>query len=314
MKNGVFQLAGCVVFLLSAPCLALAADRVGCKDHPIISRFEGARLDECKSSQFDEFKLIVKPLTAARIDEAKKTPESTLALEGAYTRLGYEAPKDRSPVELFSNIQRAVVAAGAEVLLQCSNDACSPRNGSSMAWAAIGRESVETRYLAARFKRPPGDVFLMAIVVTGREPPARIVYEVLETKAMQTGLVSVTAAELERSLGTEGRQALYGITFDSNAATIRPESKPQIDEIVKLLKAQTQMAVYVVGHTDNVGTLDANLDLSQRRAQAVVAELVKGGVSAGRLVARGVAQLAPVASNAAGEGRARNRRVEIVLR
>jgi OmpA-OmpF porin, OOP family len=127
-------------------------------------------------------------------------------------------------------------------------------------------------------------------------------------------LVTVDANAMQRSLANEGRQALYGITFDSNAATIKAESQAQLDEIAKLLKAQSQLSVYVVGHTDNVGSLAANLDLSKRRAQAVVAALVAAGVASARLTPEGVAQLAPVATTASDDGRAKNRRVEIVLR
>ena len=83
--------------------------------------------------------------------------------------------------------------------------------------------------------------------------------------------------------------------------------------MVAALKAQPALKVLIVGHTDNVGAVDANLTLSQGRAQAVVAALVPRGIAAGRLQGRGVANFAPLASNATEEGRARNRRVEMVL-
>ena len=111
----------------------------------------------------------------------------------------------------------------------------------------------------------------------------------------------------------DGKIALYGIYFDTGKAVLKPESQAQVDQMVALLKAQPTLKVYLVGHTDSEGALDANLALSQQRAQAVVDALVRAKVDAKRLNARGVANLAPVASNAADAGRARNRRVELVL-
>jgi outer membrane protein OmpA-like peptidoglycan-associated protein len=111
----------------------------------------------------------------------------------------------------------------------------------------------------------------------------------------------------------KGSASVYGIYFDFDKADIKPESEPAIREIAKLLKDNRTLMVYVVGHTDNVGTLDYNLKLSKARADAVVRELVtKYGVEANRLKAHGVGSLAPVASNRTEEGRAKNRRVEVV--
>jgi OmpA-OmpF porin, OOP family len=298
---------------LGASVGSLAADRADCADHPAISRYEGAQLSDCKTIAFSDYQLLIKPITEDRLREARKTADNSLKLEGRFTRLNYDAPKGRSSLEVARNIQSALVSAGAEVLFQCANDSCSAGNGSNLAMAMLGRVSSETRYTAAKFKRAQGDVYIAALV-TGREPPSRVLYEIIEVKAMQTGMVTVDAAAMQRTLASEGRQALYGITFDTKDATIKAESQPQLDEIAKLLKVQAQLAVYVVGHTDNVGNLEANLDLSQRRAQAVMASLVKAGVPAARLTAKGVAQLAPVAPNSAEDGRAKNRHVEIVVR
>ena len=109
--------------------------------------------------------------------------------------------------------------------------------------------------------------------------------------------------------------ALYGILFDTNSAAIKPESTPTLQEIAKLLKSQAGLKLLVVGHTDNVGSFEANLDLSQRRAASVVKALTSGqGVSASRLVPVGVSFAAPVAPNKTDDGRARNRRVQLVER
>jgi outer membrane protein OmpA-like peptidoglycan-associated protein len=124
----------------------------------------------------------------------------------------------------------------------------------------------------------------------------------------------VASAELfSTGLKATGHVEVPGIFFDTAKADLKPESDAAVAEIAKLLKADPSLKVYVVGHTDNVSTLDVNLKLSQARADAVVQALVaKHGIAAARLVGRGVGPLAPIASNDAEDGRARNRRVELV--
>jgi outer membrane protein OmpA-like peptidoglycan-associated protein len=137
--------------------------------------------------------------------------------------------------------------------------------------------------------------------------------EIVEPKAMPTGQVTVDAKAIGAGLQAEGRIALYGILFDTGKTELKPDSNAQLDQMAAVLKAQPALKVFIVGHTDNVGGLDANLKLSQGRAQAVVAALTQRGIAASRLLAHGNANYAPVASNAGEDGRARNRRVEMVL-
>jgi outer membrane protein OmpA-like peptidoglycan-associated protein len=137
--------------------------------------------------------------------------------------------------------------------------------------------------------------------------------EVLEAKTMETGLVSVDAQAMKKAIVETGRVALYGIYFDTGSAVVKPESKAALDEIGKLLKTETAMRVMVVGHTDTVGAWAVNQDLSLKRAQAVAAALVaQYGIAASRLQAAGVGFASPVASNRTEQGRAKNRRVELV--
>jgi OmpA-OmpF porin, OOP family len=138
----------------------------------------------------------------------------------------------------------------------------------------------------------------------------------VEEKGPETGMVSVFDARMvESKLQTEGRIALYALYFDTGKAELKAESKPQLDAVAQMLKANPQANVFIVGHTDMVGTLEGNLDLSRRRAQAVTAALAANyGIAASRLQAQGVGPLSPLASNAAESSRKGNRRVEIVLR
>ena len=132
---------------------------------------------------------------------------------------------------------------------------------------------------------------------------------------MQSQLVAVAANEMRDAIAETGSVALYGIQFDFDSAKILPASRPALDEIGKLLQENAALSLHVVGHTDNAGTLDYNLDLSRQRAESVVRDLVSTyGIDRGRLAAHGVGFLAPVASNEEESGRALNRRVELVAR
>jgi outer membrane protein OmpA-like peptidoglycan-associated protein len=123
----------------------------------------------------------------------------------------------------------------------------------------------------------------------------------------------VDAVAMAKGLGEQGHIALYGIYFDTDKAAIKPESRPTLDEIAKLLRGRPQLNVFIVGHTDNQGAFDYNMDLSRRRAEAIAAELAKSyQIARTRLRTAGVGYLAPVGSNATDDGRALNRRVELV--
>jgi outer membrane protein OmpA-like peptidoglycan-associated protein len=121
----------------------------------------------------------------------------------------------------------------------------------------------------------------------------------------------VTADAMYAAITKDGFMALY-INFDTGKADIKPESLSIIGQIVALLKAHEDLHLSIEGHTDNVGTPAGNKTLSEQRARSVVNAVVKQGIDAGRLTAVGWGQEKPVADNRTEEGRAKNRRVEIV--
>jgi OmpA-OmpF porin, OOP family len=137
-----------------------------------------------------------------------------------------------------------------------------------------------------------------------------------ETILKETALtqdVVANATALSNGLMSSGHTVVSGILFDTGKAEVKPESAPALQEVVKLLKENPKLKVYVVGHTDNVGLLTSNLDLSRRRAASVVQELsAKYGVAPDRLQAYGDGPYAPLASNDSEDGRTLNRRVELV--
>lgn len=140
----------------------------------------------------------------------------------------------------------------------------------------------------------------------------KIWLRVIEKREMEQ-FITADAAAMNDGLKSSGHIALYGIYFDTNKSEVKPESKPALEQIAKLLSQNPGLNLKVVGHTDMTGALEANMKLSQSRGEAVVQALVSQyGVSPSRLKGHGVGPLAPVASNDTDEGRAKNRRVELV--
>jgi OmpA-OmpF porin, OOP family len=284
------------------------------KDHPLISRYPGSQISYLPKSsvkEFDEIALPVGPYQNGKISKTER-------LEGKVTRLIYDNPKGRSTLEIFRNYQQALAKGGFQTLFACSDTECGdaskgPLNESVPDFGywcvASSIQCPEPmRYVAAKLSRSTGDVY--AAVKVRSEGTYLVVVEV---KPMQGGMVTVGAKEMAADISKMGHVSIYGIYFDTDKSIIKPESKQSIAEIAKLLNEQPSLRLHVVGHTDNVGALPRNMTLSKQRAEAVVNALVSEHKIAGsRLVANGVGPLAPVASNAAEEGRAKNRRVELV--
>lgn len=223
-------------------------------------------------------------------------------------------PAGKSTLEILENYREALVAQGLVVDWECSGRAdCGnqadggwrSRNGMNL---GVGSD---VRYLTGTLTFEGA----MVHVSVGVETKNHYV-QVLQGEAMATGQVSVTDAEaMAAGIDATGKIALDNIYFDFGSSVLLPESDAAIAEIARLLTDRPALQVYLVGHTDSVGTLEANLSLSRDRAQAVVTALeTRFGVAAGRAVPAGVGPLAPVASNATDEGRQLNRRVEIVAR
>jgi outer membrane protein OmpA-like peptidoglycan-associated protein len=135
---------------------------------------------------------------------------------------------------------------------------------------------------------------------------------IVEREIMKQEVVA-NAEAMGNDINATGHVSIYGIYFDTGKSEIKSESDAAISEIAKLLQNNTTLKLYVVGHTDNVGSFDSNMNLSKDRADAVVKALTgKHGITPARLSPYGVASLSPVASNDSEDGKAKNRRVELV--
>jgi outer membrane protein OmpA-like peptidoglycan-associated protein len=117
---------------------------------------------------------------------------------------------------------------------------------------------------------------------------------------------------MKTALDKDGRIILYDILFDYDKATVQQSSDKQLQHIVTLLPENPELRMEVQGHTDSQGGDEYNLDLSQRRAETVVAYLNLFGIAGDRLSAKGYGESEPVETNETEEGRAKNRRVELV--
>lgn len=308
--------------LVVAAVAAHAEDVAGSADHPLVPRYEGSESVAYGTESFTDHTLLVGPLKSGGIDA---DPDAALELEGALTRITYRAPAERSVLEVFRNYEQALADAGFATLFSCEKvDGCGSLDFTRFAEGDLSMtlwgDGRSHRYLSAKMPRPEGDVYVSLYVTKNAsggpsKDRAMIQLDVVEIEPMEERMVVVEASEMETGLATEGSIALYGILFDFDKDTIRPDSKPQLDEIAKLLADSPELEVLVVGHTDSAGSLDYNADLSERRAASVVKALVDGhGIDAARLTPVGVGMAAPVASNRTEDGRAKNRRVELVER
>ncbi len=309
MRKMVFLIIS--LFLLKGEILsAEEKDYPGSKDHPVISRYPGSRIIYYSEKEFDEYSLPLGPVKRKEdIRVAKKRK-----LEGKVTSITYQCPSDKSNLEVYKNYEVALKKAGFKILYTGKGNEIK---GIYSFLEEINREYIggwddpEIRpwfYLSA--SSPDEKIFVSLFIIGGPDGP-RAVLSVVEPKEMETGLI--TAEMMETQIAQTGKVVIYSIYFDFDKADIKPESKPTLEEIAKFLKKNPDLKLYVVGHTDNVGTLDYNLNLSEKRAKAVVKELVeKYGISRDRLKGFGVGPLSPVASNDTEEGKARNRRVELV--
>ena len=269
--------------------------------HPLIPPYPGSTIGmDPIAKAFEEFDIPAGPTKDGKFTK-------TQHVEGKYSAFGYGAPSGKSQLEVFRNYEGALKAAGFTTIFTCKGN---PECGSQVGAGPLGAlpNGDEARYLAAKLTRPEGDIYVAMHV-----QPLETRFVIVETKPMTTGLVKISADTLNRDIGSSGHVAVYEILFDTGQAVIKPESAAAVGEIAKLLTNTPSLSLHVVGHTDNVGALAGNMDLSRRRAAAVVTVLTTTHkIAAARLHAEGVGPLAPVASNDSEAGRAKNRRVELV--
>ena len=276
MKKATVILLGALFIVLATGLAVRSQDNAACKDHPLLpSRMPDYRIESCKTEDFGVYEFFV--------TKGPKTP-----VEGRFTFITYtftgQRPNEPSGLAVVRNYENAIRSVGGTIL-----------------------QSAPERWVNGKIVKDGQEVWAQAEKGNGK-----IWLRIVEKKGMEQHIVA-DAAAFGTDIRATGHVAIYGINFDTGKSTIKPDSAQSILEIAKLLNADPGLKLGVVGHADNVGNVDSNIKLSQERAEAVLQSLVREhGIAAARLKAFGCGLFAPVASNDSEDGRAKNRRVELV--
>jgi outer membrane protein OmpA-like peptidoglycan-associated protein len=251
------------------------ADKKGCADPALFPvRMPDYYISDCKSADFEAYDFYA-------------TKGKKIHQEGKFTFVTYAISKGKpepAAVAILRNYENALTKIGGTIAGTLPNN-----------WVN-GSVVLDGREVWAQAERGNGRIWI----------------RIVEKGVMKQHVVA-DAAAMSNDLRATGHVAVYGIFFDTGKSVVKPESKPALDEVAKLLKADPALKLWVVGHTDWVGKVDDNMRLAQARAEAVASELAGAyGIAAARLKGYGVGPLAPVAGNDDESGRAKNRRVDLV--
>jgi len=319
----------CLSLLLSVFAQAQSTDIAGAKDPMGLKRYEGTRITFQEVKAYDAYELPLGQLKEINFNTHKGTFEKSLKLEGKVTRVSYVgSDPNRTALEVHRNYKTELADKGWTILWEGTENELSRGDGANFAnlWAGRPGQTFEYSYLGGRFIAAQKDNAHLAMYIVnykdGYVPDAKLVpvkgapiiaIDIVESAAMEEKMVVVKADEMASKIDSLGGINLYGFYFDFNSATLKSESGPTLDEVVKLLSADANLRLLVVGHTDAVGAFDYNIDLSKKRAASVVAALSERlPAAASRLTPCGVGYQCPITSNSSEEGRAKNRRVALV--
>ncbi|RYE48380.1 MAG: hypothetical protein EOP48_21200, partial [Sphingobacteriales bacterium] len=277
------------------------------QDHPMVNRYPGTSINHYDYKEFEEGQLL---LSKPYEKDGQWVADKVLPLEGQVTYIHYTKPDTISALQIFRNYQSALNKSGFKELFVC-NRPCTETNLSEFQKLLKARDlylnySRDNQYLSAQ----NGNVYVSMFVNEGG-----VWLFVIEKGEMATDKISVVGnSPIAEALNKSGRVDVYGLTFDTGKSTLKPSSQTTLKELAQILNDNPQMNLDVIGHTDNVGTPDSNLALSQERSDTVVATLVSDyGINPSRLNPIGKGQIQPIASNDNEKGKATNRRVEFVM-
>lgn len=315
----------CLFFYFAAHA---QSDVAGSEDHPLISRYPGSRIDWYDAQDFDQYHVAIGKY------HGYQAIDKWIDLEGKVTRIYYVIKGSQNLNDVYQNYRNSFQRAGLQSLTQgmfTKRNVDKGVGGASYLTAAFKKNPLPpigkinlfhgtsttggSCYYAGKLARGDRDVH---IVMAGRQYTSDeivILLDIVESKPLDDNKVKVDPDYLAAQLATFGKVALYGIYFDFDKSTVKPESADALRAIADYLKQNPGVKLYVVGHTDMKGTLPYNIGLSEARAKATVNALVGDyGIATSRLIAKGVGPLCPVLTNQTDPGRAKNRRVELVLR
>lgn len=306
-----------IIIILFATFVSVAhadKDIAGSSDHPLVSRYPQSNIITYVQKDYDEYLL---PLGKPKVNVHPTRFEKEKNLQGKITRIGYAIKPDTSTLKIYTNFETAVKKTGFNILFSCAKEECGKQGG---AWQAFFVKSQiwgkpDSHRMFSAYKEINGQDVYMVVYVGEQGPRIGIGVDVIEIKQMQDDLISIDENSLQKMLENEGKAALYGIQFETDMATLLPTSEQTIKVIADVLNKNKSMRVYIVGHTDDTGSNEHNMQLSSQRAQAVIKALVQQHkIDAARLAPFGAGPYAPLGNNADEAGRALNRRVEIIKR
>jgi outer membrane protein OmpA-like peptidoglycan-associated protein len=251
------------------------------KDTPYFSGMPNFFIYDAEDSEFDNYNFF--------------NGKNCTTVEGKKFKRTYSLKEDAqksSAIQIIRNYSNAIKENGGTVIYEGmpQNAECADNNGLNM---VVGKAVKDGNELWVEVVTLAGDDYYLTVVLK----------ELMKQ--------DVTASSMFEALNRDGHIALY-INFDTGKSIIRDDSKPIIDQIVQMMNENPDLKISVEGHTDNVGTAASNKTLSEERAKSVVSAIVAKGISTDRLDPAGFGQDKPIADNKTEEGRAQNRRVELV--
>ncbi|WP_158589070.1 OmpA family protein [Alginatibacterium sediminis] len=302
MLNGLNKLGLVLTALLLSQSPAFAEKG---QDHPVISRMPGATIDHYAQLDYEEMQLI---LSKPYKKNGQWIADKTKPVAGKLTYIHYELPNKYSALQTFRNYQKLAKREGMQTLYSCDRP-CPNTNLSNLDDLIQNNNDFyingnkQNQYMVAK----KGNLYFFVFV---NDMNGTNVFQfIIEEDSLDDGLLSSMAS----SIVMDGKIDLYGLYFDSGKSTLKSNSKAQLSELAELLSDYPDLKLDIVGHTDSVGSGDQNKKLSNARAAAVLQALVNDyGIESSRLDSLGRGEARPIASNDNAEGRAKNRRVELV--
>jgi outer membrane protein OmpA-like peptidoglycan-associated protein len=271
------------LIVITPAAFAASDDVAGSKDHPLLTRYPDSRITEYEQN----FNSV--PITTGAESGAPKIQN----IEGQATQIRYfyrDAQKQPSPLQIIRNYQNAIKAIKGEVVFERL-----PKEGD-------GGETT------LKVNTGGKDVWIKVEPDIWSAPTQSYKLAIVEVEAMAQ---VISANALLDALNKDGFIALY-INFDTGKSDLKADGEATVKEIAAMLKSAPTLKISIEGHTDNVGTPASNLKLSEARAKSVMDAVVKAGIAKDRLSSKGLGQTTPIADNRSDDGKAKNRRVELV--
>jgi len=279
-------------------------DEEGSRDYPLFNRMPNYYIYSYQHLEFGSMKFPV-----GKPDPKNDNKIKSEVVEGKIFAIEYvlkEGATPASALQIMRNFQNAAKQNGGVILGEYQgggtgmyeyqgddiNSGCIPFGNGCTYWSTTIKLTKDNKEVWL-YVQPTEDGYFMVIA---------------EKEAMKQ---DIQANEMFDALNKEGSIALY-INFETGKADIKPESQKIIDQIVQMMKDNPDLKISVEGHTDNVGTPQSNQTLSENRAKAVMNAIISKGIDKSRLSSKGWGQTKPIADNQTEEGKAKNRRVELV--